>query len=134
MQLFVACHVSDAWQQTQFDPNPNPGQRHPDVQPTKPPQPQPMTDGEFGRAILQELIQSRCSQEQTMQKLLAERQATATHPTPSGEHGSKKFTADSNPFDGTSGKLEELLSDLHCFLADGRLNTAHKQIIYALPI
>jgi len=98
-----------------------------------PVQSQPMTDGEFGRAILQELIQSRRSQEQMVQRLLAEHEAAATRPAASGESGSKKLAADPNPFDGTSGKLEEFLSDLRlCFLADGRFNTARKQIIYAL--
>ena len=96
-------------------------------------QPQPMTDGKFGHAILQELIQSRCSQEQTVQRLLAKCKAAATHPAASGESGSKKLAADPNPFDGTSGKLEEFLSDLClCFLADGHFNTVHKQIIYTL--
>jgi len=99
-----------------------------------PAQSQSMTDGEFGRAILQELIQSRRSQEQTVQRLLAEREIAATRPAAPGESlGSKKLAADPNPFDGTSGKLEEFLSDLRlCFLADGRFNTAQKQIIYAL--
>ena len=72
-----------------------------------PTQSQPMTDGEFGRAILRELIQSRRSQGQTVQRLLAERETAATHPVASGESlGSKKFAADPTPFDGTSGKLD----------------------------
>ena len=96
-------------------------------------QPQPMTDGKFGCAILQELIQSCHSQEQTVQRLLAEREAAATYPAASGESGSKKLAANPNPFNRTSGKLEEFLSDLRlCFLADGRFNTARKQIIYVL--
>jgi hypothetical protein len=66
-----------------------------------PVQPQPMTDGEFGRAILQELVQSHRSQEQTVQRLLAEREAAAIRPAASGESGSKKLAADPNPFDGS---------------------------------
>ena len=68
-----------------------------------------------------------------VQRLLAEQEAAATCPAASGEHRSKKLATDLNPFDGTSGKLEEFLSNLcFCFLADGRFNTTHKQIIYVL--
>ena len=105
----------------------------PNIPGPDPVQPQPMTDSEFGRAILQELIQSRHSQEQTVQRLLAECEAAATRPAASGESGSKKLAADLNPFNRTSGKLEGFLSDLRlCFLANGHFNTACKQIIYAL--
>ena len=68
-----------------------------------------------------------------MQRLLAQQEAAATCPAATGESGSKKLTADLNLFNGTSGKLEEFLSDPRLyFLADGHFNTAHKQIIYVL--
>jgi hypothetical protein len=47
--------------------------------------------------------------------------------------GGRKPAADPQPFDSTSGKLEEFLSDLHLsFLADSHLNTPCKQIVFAL--
>lgn len=97
-----------------------------------PTQLQPVSDIEFGNAVLQELVQSRRSHERIVETLLAQ-QAHAT-PHSAGENGNKKLAADPQPFDGTSGKLEEFLSDLRlCFLADGvRFDTSHKRIIFAL--
>jgi hypothetical protein len=84
------------------------------------PQPQLMTDANFANALLQELIQSRHSSEQVITMLLTERnRPPAPTPRPTGENGGKKLAADPQPFDGSSGKLEEFLSDLRlCFLAD----------------
>ncbi len=96
-----------------------------------PTQPQPMSDAEFGRAVLQELAQAHRSHEQIVETLA---QQIHTTPRDAGEGRGKKLAADPQPFDGTSGKLEEFLSDLRlCFLADsGRFDTPRKQIIYAL--
>jgi hypothetical protein len=89
---------------------------------------------DLGSVLLRELIESRRSQENIVNMLLAERERLHT-PTPhsSGGNGGRKLAADPQPFDGTSGKLEEFLSDLRLsFLADSHLDTPRKQIVFAL--
>jgi len=92
-------------------------------------QPTPLTETGFGDAVLQELMQSRRSQEQLMERLV-----TAITTARPGEGGGKKLAADPQPYDGSPGKLDEFLSDLRlCFLADRkRFDTERSKILYAL--
>ncbi|KAF8154523.1 hypothetical protein B0H34DRAFT_676291 [Crassisporium funariophilum] len=93
----------------------------------------------FEAAVFQELVESRRLQTQLMEMMLGQFQATSAQTTAhSGTEthssGHKKLAADPQPFDGTTGKLEEFLSDLTlCFMADpDKFRLPHTKIIYAL--